>query len=475
MPFSSWTFLLLFLPVVLIGFFLLPIKYRNAFLLISSLFFYAWGQPWHLLVMLVVILLNYMLGMAIDNRREYGQRLLVIAVAVNLCILGWYKYANFIINSLNEWHLAQLEPLNVVLPIGISFYTFQALSYTIDVYRRAVPVQKNIFKLALYVALFPQLIAGPIVKYREIMEYLDNRLVSMDDTVAGLRRFMVGLAKKVIIADNMGDLADAVFAAGPENIGVQVAWAGAAAYSLQIFFDFSGYSDMAIGLGRTFGFRFAENFNYPYVAASVTEFWRRWHISLSTWFKDYVYIPLGGNRCSAWRNALNLLIVFFLTGLWHGANWTFVVWGLWHGAFLMLEKYLFFRNGELKEGVTAFSKRVWVQGLCHVYTVLIFMMGWVIFRGESLSYGMGYFAALFGLGDKNMILFGLQYYLNWKIILAGIGGLILCYPWKFSLIAREEDSFCVMAIKDILVWGLFFISLIFLTVGTYNPFIYFRF
>lgn len=475
MLFSSWTFLLLFLPIVLAGYTLLPVRCRNGFLLVSSLFFYAWGQVEHLVVMLGVICVDFLIGIAIDRWREYGKFLLALAIAANLGLLGWYKYTDFLIRSLNDLQIVQMEPLNIALPVGISFFTFQALSYIFDVYRRVVPVQKSFLKLSLYVALFPQLIAGPIVKYREIMGNMENRELCIDETVSGLRRFMLGLAKKTVIADSMGKIADAIFVVEPGGLSPLVAWTGAIAYSLQIFYDFSGYSDMAIGMGRIFGFTFAENFNYPYISASMTEFWRRWHISLSTWFRDYVYIPLGGNRCSSLRNTFNLFAVFFLTGLWHGANWTYVVWGLWHGCFLFLEKQLWIRDRKMEAVMVKFSGLSWHKVLCHVYTIMVFVFGWVIFRSETLGYALDYLAVMVGMGEKNEIIYGLLYYVNNKLLLIGIAGILLCNPWKFSLTVREDDSFCWILFKDAMVFGAFFLALMFMAVGTYNPFIYFRF
>lgn len=475
MLFSSWTFLLIFLPIVISVYFLLPVKGRNAFLLVASLFFYSWGQVSHIWVILGVILVNYLAGLAIDRYRNRSKFIIFLSVALNILVLGVYKYADFLIGNINNISGAQLEELGLALPIGISFYTFQALSYSVDVYRQVVPVQRNPFKLALYIALFPQLIAGPIVKYHDIMAYIDNRESCLDEVVAGIRIFVIGLAKKVVIADTVGQVADMIFAMEPASLSAPVAWLGAIAYSLQIFFDFSGYSDMAIGLGRIFGFRFMVNFNYPYISRCLTEFWRRWHISLSTWFRDYVYISLGGNRCSLWQNNINLIAVFFLTGLWHGASWTFVVWGLWHGMFLLLEKRLWFRGRKLDMVMGEISECTWKTVLAHGYAIMVFVIGWVIFRADSLGYAADYISVMLGGGSGKDVYLGIGYFLHSKAILVGAVALLLCRPWGFSVVAEAMEPFSKIILKDAAVLMIFLMSLMFMAAGTYNPFIYFRF
>ena len=334
MVFSSLTFLLLFLPITLFFYFIIPktkTNLRNIVLLIVSLIFYAWGEPIYILLMMFSIIINYFLGLILDksNKRKLW---LIISIFFNIGLLFFFKYTDFFLSNLNNLFNIEIPLLNLTLPIGISFYTFQILSYVIDVYRKEVQVQKNILKLATYITLFPQLIAGPIVRYITICDELNKRDESIKNFASGLRRFILGLGKKVIIANNVAILADAVFNNSPNGVGSLIIWLGAIAYTIQIYFDFSGYSDMAIGLGKMFGFNFLENFNYPYIAKSITDFWRRWHISLSSFFRDYLYIPLGGNRCSKIKWFRNIFIVWFLTGLWHGASWNYIVWGviLWY-------------------------------------------------------------------------------------------------------------------------------------------------
>ncbi|MGB5708663.1 MAG: MBOAT family O-acyltransferase, partial [Arenicellales bacterium] len=343
MVFSSVLFLFLFLPVVLLLYWVIPNKWRNSFLLIVSLTFYAWGEGLFVGIMLLSIAMNYVFGLAIERGNARAGRLWVgIAVMANLALLGVFKYANFLVENINTLFSStgiQLITIDQIhLPIGISFFTFQAMSYVIEVHRRVMPAQTNLLNLGLYIALFPQLIAGPIVRYHDIAAQLKTRFVNAGQVAYGIERFVIGLGKKVLIANPMGAVADEIFALPPDSITATVAWTAVACYSLQIYFDFSGYSDMAIGLGRMFGFKFLENFNYPYISQSIQEFWRRWHISLSNWFRDFLYLPLGGNRRGPGRTYFNLLIVFLLCGLWHGASWNFVVWGLLHGSFLVLER-----------------------------------------------------------------------------------------------------------------------------------------
>lgn len=340
MVFSSLTFLCIFLPVVLALYYLLPtLRIRNVLLIIVSLLFYAYGEPVYVLLMIASIIINYIFGrlLGTENKKK-RQWILAIAVIINIGLLVVFKYLDMMVQTINQLSGSEIPLAGLALPIGISFFTFQALSYVIDVYRREVEPQKNLWNVMLYISFFPQLIAGPIVKYHDIQEQIDNRNTDVKEIAEGLRRFIIGLSKKVLISNTMAVTADALFAAGAGELNILSAWIAAIAYMLQIYFDFSGYSDMAIGLGHMFGFRFLENFRYPYISSNIQEFWRRWHISLSTWFKEYLYIPLGGNRKGKARTCLNKMIVFFSTGLWHGANWTFVLWGLWHGVFLLFEQ-----------------------------------------------------------------------------------------------------------------------------------------
>ncbi len=462
MLFSSLVFLFCFLPAVVIGYFIIPKSLRNGFLLLASLFFYAWGEPTYLVIMLTIILVNYITGIALESKKEHKKIVLTVGILVNLGFLAFFKYADFFIVNFNAITNASMALLNIALPIGISFYIFQAMSYSIDVYRGVVAPQKNLIKFALYVSLFPQLIAGPIVKYRDVAEDIENRQNSIDDVAAGMDRFIVGLGKKVVLANVMGEVADNIYAAGPSEISPVIAWVGAIAYSLQIFFDFSGYSDMAIGLGRVFGFHFLENFNYPYISASITEFWRRWHMSLSSWFKEYVYIPLGGNRVSATRNNINLLIVFFTTGLWHGASWNFIIWGLWHGMFLMIEKRL---NIESYNSLLGKVFR-------HIYVILAFVFGWVFFRADDLTSAVAYIKTMLGLTAIKANIAGLDYYVDQKVVIIGILALIFCYPWKFN-VPTENKVYMIGRKIGLLCILLYAISAI--AASTYNPFIYFRF
>lgn len=375
MIFSSLVFLCIFLPVTFILYTVLPsVRQKNGLLIAVSLVFYAYGEPVYVLLMMFSAFLNYLCARLIAGRAEQKKLFLIAGVAVNLGILGVFKYASFFVHTCNSLFRLSLPEPALALPIGISFFTFQALSYVIDVYRGNVQAQKSFWNVLLYISFFPQLIAGPIVKYRDISEEIENRALSPEQSAEGMRRFICGLAKKVLIANTMGSAADSIFAAELSRINVVAAWLGAIAYMLQIYYDFSGYSDMAIGLGRMFGFHFRENFVYPYGAASVRDFWRRWHISLSTWFKEYLYIPLGGNRKGRARACLNKIIVFFFTGLWHGADWTFVLWGLYHGLFLLFEEY-----------VPAVKKIPKVLG--RAYTLVVVCVGFVLFRADTVSQG----------------------------------------------------------------------------------------
>lgn len=375
MIFSSLVFLCIFLPVTFILYTVLPsVRQKNGLLIAVSLVFYAYGEPVYVLLMMFSAFLNYLCARLIAGRAEQKKLFLIAGVAVNLGILGVFKYASFFVHTCNSLFRLSLPEPALALPIGISFFTFQALSYVIDVYRGNVQAQKSFWNVLLYISFFPQLIAGPIVKYRDISEEIENRAQSPEQSAEGMRRFICGLAKKVLIANTMGSAADSIFAAELSRVNAAAAWLGAIAYMLQIYYDFSGYSDMAIGLGRMFGFHFRENFVYPYGAASVRDFWRRWHISLSTWFKEYLYIPLGGNRKGRARACLNKIIVFFFTGLWHGADWTFVLWGLYHGLFLLFEEY-----------VPAVKKIPKVLG--RAYTLVVVCVGFVLFRADTVSQG----------------------------------------------------------------------------------------
>jgi alginate O-acetyltransferase complex protein AlgI len=487
MLFTSTIFLFLFLPAVLFCYFILPSKYKNLLLMMASLFFYAWGEVFYAGIMVISILMNYLMAIWIEktNVAIYKKMILFLAISANLSILCWFKYANFFFVSLNHltswFHLPKILLGPVHLPIGISFFTFQALSYVIDVYRGKVQVQKKFVDIALYISLFPQLIAGPIVRYADIARQIASRRTVMDDFAEGVQRFIIGMAKKMLIANPLAEAADRIMLLPADELSFSVSWLGIACYALQIYFDFSGYSDMAIGLGRMFGFTFLENFRYPYISQSVREFWRRWHISLSTWFRDFLYIPLGGSQRSPARTYLNLWIVFLLCGLWHGASWNFIVWGCWHGLFLVLERM----------GMGEMLKKLW-QPLRHLYFLLIVMIGWVFFRTENLTHAHDYLKTMFGLGTATASAPTLIFYFTFElqlIFIIGILGSMPCYQIIQSLNdkipLRQRLHFLYASklwlragmetTKIVFFTGIFLLSIMYIAVGTYNPFIYFRF
>ena len=466
MLFSSMTFVFMFLPIVCAAYLLTRKELRNYILLIASILFYAWGEPRYLAIMLMTIIINYFGAIAIDKFRRFSKLSLIATILIDLGFLFYFKYFNFVVTNINATFGTHIQFLDIVMPIGISFYTFQALSYVVDVYREETKVQKDIYKLALYICLFPQLIAGPIVKYHDIADQISNRTVTFDKVTYGVKRFIIGLAKKMLIANTLGAIADKIFALPVTEFGPLTAWVGAFAYAFQIFYDFSGYSDMAIGLGSIFGFKFLENFNYPYISKSITEFWRRWHISLSTWFKEYLYIPLGGNRVSKWRMYLNLFLVFLATGIWHGAEWTFLLWGLWHGFFIILEKLTGWHK---KEG------NKWITFMQHVYTVFVFTFGWILFRADSISYAGQYIQNMFGLINKHKIIFKLGYYVDNIEILAFVAAVICSMPVFNKMLEIKYERKILHAFVNIWLMILFILSSINIAASTYNPFIYFRF
>ena len=467
MLFSSTTFIFLFLPIVSATYLLARKEIRNNLLLLASLFFYAWGEPRYLLIMLLTILINYVGANYISRSKNERHRkiLLVLSIIADLSCLFYFKYFNFFIENLNNITHLNLHFIDVVMPIGISFYTFQAMSYLIDVYRCDVKAQKSIYNLALYITLFPQLIAGPIVKYHDVEEQISNRDSTFEKVSYGIKRFIIGLSKKMIIANTLGVIADQIFATPAQSFDTLTAWLGAITYSLQLFYDFSGYSDMAIGLGSIFGFKFLENFNYPYISKSITEFWRRWHISLSTWFKEYLYIPLGGNRVSKNRTYLNLLIVFLATGFWHGAAWNFIVWGLWHGFFIVLEKITGWHKME--------TKNIFHLCLKHLYASLVFIIGWVMFRAENMTYAFHYIQNMFGLTKiaKLQHINGLDMQSGVILVVA----LVCATPIFHKMLDIPYKHKVLRSLVNIWLMILFIISLSIIANATYNPFIYFRF
>lgn len=466
MVFSSTIFLCVYLPLVLLGYYICPKKGRNLFLLIASLVFYAWGEPKYVFLMIFSILVNYIFGRLMDKHRENKKRLklmLVLSVVIDIGLLSVFKYTDFIITNVNAIFGANFDLLNIALPIGISFYTFQAMSYTIDVYRNDVRVQKNLIDFGMYITMFPQLIAGPIVRYADVQDQLAERSVTTADFSEGVMRFVVGLGKKVLLANQMGAVWSEIYALGGD-VSALMAWTGAIAYTFQIYFDFSGYSDMAIGLGRMFGFKFPENFRYPYQSVSITDFWRRWHITLSTWFKEYLYIPLGGNRRGLARQALNLLIVWSLTGFWHGAGWNFVLWGLYYFVILFIEKLFLLKA---LEKLPKFFR--------HVYALLLIIIGWVIFASDDVSVLLPFLGSMFG---ANGAIGGMDVY----TLLTKAALLVICciasteLPKRLFLSAagamNEKAAF---TLKSVLTIALLALSMILLIGDSYNPFLYFRF
>lgn len=466
MVFSSTIFLCVYLPLVLLGYYICPKKGKNLFLLIVSLIFYAWGEPKYVFLMIFSILVNYVFGLLMDKHRENKKRLkllLVISVIIDLGLLSVFKYTDFIITNINSVFGAGFDLLNIALPIGISFYTFQAMSYTIDVYRDDVRVQRNLIDFGMYITMFPQLIAGPIVRYTDVQDQLAERNVTTADFSEGIMRFVVGLGKKVLLANQMGAVWTQIYALGGD-ISALMAWTGAAAYTFQIYFDFSGYSDMAIGLGRMFGFKFPENFRYPYESVSITDFWRRWHITLSTWFKEYLYIPLGGNRRGLARQALNLLIVWTLTGFWHGAGWNFVMWGLYYFAILFIEKLFLLKA--LDKLPRLFR---------HAYALLLIVIGWVIFASDDVSVMLPYLGSMFG---ANGALGGMDVY----TLLTRAALMVICcvasteLPRRlFVTAAGKMNEKAAFTLKSVLTLTLLALSVVFLIGDSYNPFLYFRF
>ena len=460
MVFSSIVFLCVFLPLVILLYYLLPSRFRNGMLMAASLLFYAWGEPVYVLIMLFSTVFDYVNGLLIEHFRGKGNNaaakgVLILSVAGNLGILGFFKYTDFLLVNINQITGAGIPLLNLALPIGISFYTFQTMSYTIDVYLGDTPVQKSLLRFGTYVTLFPQLIAGPIVRYKDVQRELDSRTETLEDFTHGLSRFVFGLAKKALLANRCGALFTQL---QNQELSMSLAWLGAVLFAFQIYFDFSGYSDMAIGLGRIFGFRFLENFNDPYAAVSVTDFWRRWHISLGTWFREYVYIPLGGNRRGRGRQLINLSVVWLLTGLWHGASWNFVIWGAFFGLLLILEKCVLLKL--LDRAPTIFGR---------VYTLFCVLVSWVIFANEDLA-ALGYWL-------RSMFLPGAVWSGQTTYLLTTHGVLlVLCVffsstlPRRLYAHLRKHQWIQTAAVPAALA-----VSLMFLVAETYNPFLYFRF
>ncbi|MBE7031579.1 MAG: MBOAT family protein [Ruminococcaceae bacterium] len=466
MLFSSIPFLYYFLPIVLIAYSITPRVLKNTVLLLASLVFYAWGEPKYVFLMIATVTLGYIFGLLIDKFRgkALAKVFLFLSALSSLAALGYFKYADFFIENFNRVTGLSIPLLRLALPIGISFYTFQILSYTVDVYRGTVGVQKNPINLATYVALFPQLIAGPIVRYSDIEVQLTKRTHSFEKTADGIRRFIFGLSKKIILANSLGELCDAFHQSADKSVAFF--WLFAFCYMLQVYFDFSGYSDMAIGLGKLFGFKFMENFNYPFISASITEFWRRWHISLGSWFRDYVYIPLGGNRVKRPRLLFNIFVVWFLTGFWHGAEWNFIIWGLYFGILLTIEKF-FLLDGLKKHKIIG-----------HIYVIFFTAISFVIFSADSLTNALVYAGGMIGLGGIPLVSGEWIYYLrSYGIILAV--GIIAATPLVKNTINRlkENDAFekAINVLELPVLIVLVVLCTAYLADGSFNPFLYFRF
>lgn len=472
MLFSSTTFLYLFLPVVLFFYYVVFKKSRllqNVFLLLASLFFYAWGEPKFVLIMLVSIFINWLFGLLVSKSREHEARskvIIAVDIVFNLAILFVFKYLAFAGGIADRLLHTNLSIPDIALPIGISFFTFQAMSYVIDVYRQKGEVQTNILYVGLYISFFPQLIAGPIVRYETVADEIKNRKETADDFFNGFARFIAGLSKKVLLANSFALVADAAFetAGSGEKLSVAFAWLGAIAYTMQIFFDFSGYSDMAIGLGRMFGFHFLENFNYPYMSVSVSEFWRRWHISLGSWFRDYLYFPLGGSRVSKGRNVFNLFVVWFLTGLWHGANFTFIAWGLMYFVLIAMEKLTGFEKKNSKT----------LMPLKWFYTLFFVVLGWVLFRADSVSQAIVYIKSMFALSSNSFCDGMFAGYMKQNAVLFIIG-IVLCTPVIKKLAEKLKANKAGSFVLPLVLIALFVLCVASLVGNSYNPFIYFNF
>ena len=471
MVFSSVQFLYLFLPIVVLLYFIAPQRVKNYILLLASIVFYAMGEKWFVVLLIASIIMNYIVARVVQAYREkasYAKVAVTVGIVANLILLGIFKYTNFIVDNINFLLSVvgmSIPQPHVHYPAGVSFFTFQCISYIVDVYRGQAEGQRNFTQVAVYVAMFPKLIAGPIVRYKDIAQQLGKRVFDIDMVEEGIIRFIIGLGKKVVIADTMGLAADGIFGSKIAHLSTPYAWIGIVAYTLQIYYDFSGYSDMAIGLGRIFGFRIMENFNYPYISQSITEFWRRWHISLSTWFRDYVYIPLGGNREGQWKTYRNLIIVFFLTGLWHGASWTFVLWGMYHGLFLILERV------GLKDVLQRYKAGT-------LYAVCVVMMGWVLFRSPDLGYAMGYYKLLFVWHNPASVVYEAMRYVTKEFYVYMVLGILFSAPIvpyiKNRLSAYQDTIWLRLGIYGYTI-VIFLVCFMYIAKGSYSPFIYFGF
>ncbi|WP_346870712.1 MBOAT family O-acyltransferase [Clostridium sp. UBA5119] len=468
MVFSSLIFLFMFLPITLIIYYICPRKFKNLVILIMSLIFYAWGEPIYIFLMLGSILIDYIGGLMIESNKEDSEKrtaIFITVIVLNLSFLFFFKYYGFLIDNINGIFGVNLQIRNLPLPLGISFYTFQLISYVADVYMGKVVAQRNIINFGSYITMFPQLVAGPIVQYNDIEDQLNNRSESIDKFGEGVERFIGGMGKKVLIANNIGMIWTSIKGLPIEELSILTAWIGIIAFTLQIYFDFSGYSDMAIGLGKMFGFEFLENFNHPYMSKSISEFWRRWHISLGSWFRDYIYIPLGGNRRGKAVQFRNLLIVWFATGLWHGASWNFVIWGLYFGVFIFLEKLFL---GKILNKVP--------NAIAHIYTVVLVIISWVFFDTSKVKDALNYIKIMFGMG-KNIFMDNMaKYTLKTNLILIVIA-IICSTPLIKNLIAYIKNKYKLKGVYIVIAINMLvlILSIVYLVSESYNPFLYFRF
>ncbi len=470
MVFSSVIFLYFFLPIVMLIYWAVPYRMKNYVCLIASLLFYAWGEPVLVFLMLGSIVVNYFFGLMLDRFTEKGTRKWIVtgSVIFNLCFLGVFKYSVFIISSTNSFLNTSFNVPEIALPLGISFFTFQAMSYIFDVYRGKTAAQRNVFKVALYISAFPKVIQGPIVQYSTIVDQIDHRTISLNKVASGIIKFAIGLAKKVLLANIIGQITDSIIISGSTPSTTTAAWLGIICYALQIYFDFSGYSDMAIGLARMMGFEFEENFRYPYISKSVSEFWRRWHISMGAWFRDYLYIPLGGSRCSKLKQIRNILIVWLATGIWHGAGWTFIIWGLYFFVLLAAERLLASRLEKIP------------SMLRHVSTLLLVLFSWVIFRSETIVDAANYFLCMLGVKAGELIVnSSLLLHDNWLILVLGIVG---STPFIADFVRRlldkpllRESNNLVWILRMLFVCGMLCLCTVYMANSSYNPFIYFKF
>jgi Predicted membrane protein involved in D-alanine export len=469
MVFSSSIFLFLFLPITLFIYYLLKDKYRNIFLLLVSFVFYAWSGPKYLIVLFGSTLINYVIGVLIGKiqaKRWEKKLILITGVTLNVAMLFYFKYLNFAVSIINKLFGTGILEKSIILPLGISFFVFCGISYIVDIYKGKIEAQRNIFNVALYLSFFPKLSQGPISRYGDIGPQLISRACAIDKFENGIWRLTIGLAKKVIIADQLGQIVDKIYGLPADQNTVAVAWLGSICYTLQIYFDFSGYSDMAIGIGKMFGFDIMENFNYPYISKNISDFWRRWHISLSSWFRDYIYIPLGGNRTG--NVYINLLLVFAVTGLWHGAAMNYILWGMWQGLFILIERFM--RNHNVPNKLPTY--------LQIIVTLFITNISWVLFRSPSIGYAIKYLGTMFGLAPVSTSSISIVWYLSPKLILLLIIAVAASIPWKticIKLYSKYKDTFLLILLKDVCIIVLLFLSIMHVMTSTYSAFIYFKF